>query len=95
MTSPQSVIFQHPELKALNVIKPETFVPLKVLLEIHYQYFDCQKSKIDCYPDWLNSKNFKQYLKKRGIKRLELSTKLPLALIMGEDVFQTHLEKET
>lgn len=66
-----------------------TMIPLREALQISRDYFDFRGA-----PEWLKSPKLKQYLASRGIKKLELDTEVPFAVLMGPVMFDRFLEDE-
>jgi len=79
-------LLDHPIFEG-QVPTPETLVPVRDLIQISKDYFD-----FNGRPEWLDDIKFRKYLAKQGIKRIELDTLVPYALMMGPDVFDKFLE---
>jgi len=78
-------LLDHPVFEG-QMPTPETLVPLRDLIQISKDYFD-----FNGRPEWLDNPKFRRYLAEQGIKRAELDTKVPYALVMGSDVFERFL----
>ena len=79
-------------------LQPTTLIPLGIILDSYEQY-SCnlkigKSSKIDDRViEMIYSQDLKTYMRQNNLRKIDLSTKMPFAMIMGPDVFKQLLPK--